>query len=398
MDHVVIIGAGQAGASLAEGLRKGGHRGRVTLIGAEEAPPYQRPPLSKAYLMGEMDEERLYLRPRAWYDENRIELRLGAPATAIDTVERTVAVGGERIAWDALALTTGADPRRLPANAGGTLEGVHVVRTLADVDAMRPGMIRGHSMLVVGGGYIGLEAAAVARKLGLEVTLIEMATRILQRVAAEPTSDWFRELHRSHGVEVIEGVALDRLTGEGRVDGAELTDGRRLDCDLVVLGIGISPSTALAATAGIACENGIAVDEMGRTSARGVWAAGDCASFPHDGMRMRLESVGNAIDMAEAVARNMLGADEPYVPRPWFWSDQYDVKLQIAGLGTGHDSVVVRQEAGRSHWYYAGDRLVAVDAMNAPRDYMVGKRLIEMGRSPAPDALHAPDLKPLLKA
>ena len=401
MEHVVIVGAGQAGASLAARLRAEGHGGAITMIGAEPALPYQRPPLSKAYLLGEMPQERLYLRPRAWYDETGIELRLGAPATAIDTIERTVTVGGERIAWDALALTTGADPRRLPASIGGDLGGVHVVRTLADVDAMAPEMSEGRRLLVVGGGYIGLEAAAVARKLGLEVTLIEMAARILQRVAAQETSDWFRALHRAHGVEVLEQTGLSRLTGEVRVDGAELTDGRRIACDIVVLGIGIGPATALAATAGIAIQNGIAVDEMGRASAQGVWAAGDCASFPHRGTRMRLESVGNAIDMADAVGRNMMGAGEPYVPRPWFWSDQYDVKLQIAGLGTGHDRVVVREAGGgRSHWYYAGGDLLAVDAMDAARDYMVGKRLIEMGRSPDPEAVADPDvvLKSLLKA
>ena len=400
MDHVVIVGAGQAGLSLAEGLRKDGHEGPITMIGAEPAPPYQRPPLSKAYLLGEMPEERLYLRPRAWYDEHGIALCLGAPVTAIGAVERTVTVGGEQVAWDALALTTGADPRRLPANIGGDLGGVHVVRDLADIERLRPELEAGGQMLVVGGGYIGLEAAAVARKLGLEVTVLEMAHRILGRVASEPTSDWFRDLHRSHGVEVIESTGLKRLIGEARVEEAELTDGRRLACDVVVLGIGIGPATALAATAGIATDNGIAVDAYGRTNVEGIWAAGDCASFPHGNTRMRLESVGNAIDMAEAVARNMLGAEEPYEPKPWFWSDQYDVKLQIAGLGTGHDRIVTREAGGRSHWYYAGDRLLAVDAMDAPRDYMVGKRLIEMGRSPDPEAVADPEtvLKSLLKA
>ena len=402
MSGIVVVGAGQAGASLVAKLRALGHDGDLTLIGAEPQPPYQRPPLSKAYLLGEMDEARLYLRPEAFYADNNIALKLGMPVTALDTDARRVTVGGDTIGYTHLALTTGAQPNRLPEAIGGNLDGVFTVRTLADIDRMSPLFERNARVLVVGGGYIGLEAAAVTAKLGLRVTLVEMAERILGRVAAPETAEFFRNLHQRHGVDLREGVGLERLTGhDGRVTGAVLTDGRVVEVDFVIVGTGIRPDTRLAEAAGLECSNGIVVDALGRASVDGVWAAGDCAVFPWRGERLRLESVQNAIDQAEAVAANMLGAEAPYDPHPWFWSDQYDVKLQIAGLNTGYDRVVVRHGDGTlSHWYYAGERLLAVDAMNAPRDYMVGKRLIEAGKSPAPDVVSDPetDLKALLKS
>lgn len=396
--HVVVIGAGQAGAALVARLRSQGHTGPVTLIGEEPAPPYQRPPLSKAYLLGEMEAERLWLRSAEFYVENGITLRLGRRVTAIDTVAKTVSLGDEVVGYDELALTTGSIPRRLPAAVGGDLAGVYTVRTLADVDAMRPEFTPGARVVIVGGGYIGLEAAAVAAKLGLKVTVLEMAPRILQRVASPETSDYFRALHSGKGVEILESTGLDRILGEDRVTGVRLKDGRDLAADFVIVGVGIAPATALAEAAGIALDNGIACDAFGRTSARHVWSAGDCASFPWKGGRIRLESVGNAIDMAEAVADNMLGANTPYEAKPWFWSDQYDCKLQIAGLNTGYDRIVTRGPEGEgvSFWYYAGDRLLAVDAMNDSRAYMVGKRLIEMGKSP--DAAAVADLATNLKA
>ena len=402
MAGIVIVGAGQAGASLAAKLRGLGHTGAVTLIGEEPQPPYQRPPLSKGYLLGEMELERLFLRTAAFWEEHDVTLRLGTRAEALDTAARTLRLaGGETLSYDQLALTTGSRPRRLPAGIGGDLENVFTVRTLADVDRMAPAFRPGARALIVGGGYIGLEAAAVAAKLGLRVTLIEAAPRILQRVAAPETADFFRRLHEAHGVRILEGTGLERLTGEGRVTGAVLADGAEIPADLVVVGIGILPNTDLAEAAGIAVENGIRTDETGRTSARDVWAAGDCASFPDGDTRIRLESVGNAIDQAEAVAANMLGADRPYTAKPWFWSDQYDEKLQIAGLNTGYDRIVTRPGEGAavSFWYYRGDRLLALDAMNDARAYMVGKRLIDAGRSPdlALVADPATDLKALLR-
>jgi 3-phenylpropionate/trans-cinnamate dioxygenase ferredoxin reductase subunit len=400
MSHIIVIGAGQAGSSLVAKLRSSGFDGAITLIGDEAAPPYQRPPLSKKYLLGEMDLERLFLRPEAFYGDKAITLRLGAPVEAVDATARTVTIGGEVLHWDQLAFTTGSHPRLLPAAIGGDLDGVYAVRTLADVDAMAPEFAPGRRVLIVGGGYIGLEAAAVAASKGLQVVLVEMADRILQRVAAPETSAYFRDLHARHGVDLREGTGLVRLTGDGRVDGAELTDGSRVEVDFVLVGVGITPASELAEAAGCVLDNGIRTDDFGRTSVDGIWAAGDCASFPYRGGRIRLESVGNAIDQAEIVARNMLGESIPYVAKPWFWSDQYDVKLQIAGLNTGYDDIVTRQgDNAVSYWYYRGEELLAVDAMNDPRAYMIGKRLIEAGKSPDKAVIGDPgaDLMPLLK-
>jgi 3-phenylpropionate/trans-cinnamate dioxygenase ferredoxin reductase subunit len=401
MTHTVVIGAGQAGASLVAKLRSLGHDGAITLIGEETVPPYQRPPLSKSYLLGDMELERLFLRPIKFYDDKNITLRLGDTVQSVDLANKTVTVGDTAITYDRLALTTGSAPRRLPAAIGGALDGVFVVRGLGDVDAMSPEFVAGKRVLIVGGGYIGLEAAAVAAKRGLDVTVIEMAPRILQRVASAETSDFMRALHTRHGVRILENVGLARLTGEGRVTGAELTDGRVLEADFVIAGVGITPNIALAQSAGLTIENGIATDALGRTSDASVWAAGDCASFPWRGGRLRLESVQNAIDQAECVAANMLEAEKTYSPVPWFWSDQYDMKLQIAGLNTGYDRIVTRLSDGeaRSHWYFAGDTFLAVDAMNDSRAYMVGKRLLEMGRTPDASSLADPaaDLKLLLK-
>ncbi|MGK8234699.1 NAD(P)/FAD-dependent oxidoreductase [Roseovarius sp. MS2] len=399
MTGVVVIGAGQAGASLVAKLRSEGYDGPITLIGEEPVPPYQRPPLSKKYLLGDMALERLYLRPESYYAEAGIDLRLGLRVTAIDRAAQEVVIGTERLGYAHLVLATGSRPRHLPAAIGGELGGVHVVRTLADVDAMAPGFVQGARVLIVGGGYIGLEAAAVAASRGMQVVLVEMAPRILQRVAAKETSDYFRALHGRHGVDIREGVGLERLLGDGQVSGAHLTDGTEVAVDMVIVGVGIVPDTALAEAAGLAIDNGIAVDAQGRTSDPTIWAVGDCASFPHGEGRLRLESVPNAIDMADCVAGNILGAAVAYVPKPWFWSDQYDVKLQIAGLSTGYDRIVTRDGAASvSFWYFRGDQLLAVDAMNDPRAYMVGKRLIDAGKTadPAVVADAAADLKVLL--
>jgi len=402
MGSVVVIGAGQAGAALVAKLRAAGHTDAITLIGEEPAPPYQRPPLSKAYLMREMDEERLWLRGPEFYAEHHITLKLGQKVTGIDPAAKTVTVGDETISYDDLALTTGSYPRRLPAAIGGELAGVYTVRTLADVDAMKAEFAAGRRLVIVGGGYIGLEAAAVAAKLGLDVTVLEMAPRILQRVAAPETSDYFRALHTAHGVKILESTGLDRLLGETRVTGVRLSNGTELAADFVIAGVGILPGTTLAEAAGLAIENGIKTDALGRSSDPHIWSAGDCASFPHNGGRLRLESVGNAIDQAEIVAENILGAGKAYDAKPWFWSDQYDCKLQIAGLNTGYDNIVTRGPDGESvsFWYFKGDTLLAVDAMNDPRAYMVGKRLIEQGKSPSKAALENPAtvMKDLLKA
>lgn len=382
-DGIVVVGAGQAGASLVAKLRGLEYAGPITLIGAEPVAPYQRPPLSKKYLLGEMTQERLLLRPESWYEDLNITCRFATDVAAIDRAgQAVVLVGGERLPYDQLALTTGSTPRRLPGAVGGGVGGVYTVRALADIDRMAPEFAEGRRVLIVGGGYIGLEAAAVARMRGLEVTVIEMADRILQRVAAPATSDYIRALHEAHGVTIREGIGLERLEGDDRVTAAHLSDGSRLEIDFAIVGIGIVPNVALAEAAGLTLDNGIAVDACSRTSDPAIFAAGDCASFPYRSSRIRLESVPNAIDQAENAAINLLGGDAPYIAKPWFWSDQYDVKLQIAGLNTGWDACIVRpgpKDGAQSNWYFAGDQLLAVDAMNDARSYMVGKRVIEAG-------------------
>ena len=403
MSGTIIIGAGQAGASAAAKLRNLGYDADITLIGAESAPPYQRPPLSKKYMLGEMDLERLYLRPIDYYETNNITLRLGTKVDAIDTATKSITIQDETLSYDNLILTTGSWPRRLPAKIGGDLRGVYSMRDLADADAMADEFQEGRRALIIGGGYIGLEAAAVAAKKGVKVTLVEMADRILQRVAAPQTSDFFRAAHAAQGVDIREGVGLDHLIDHnGRVGAAKLSDGSEIEIDFAIVGVGIIPASELAEAAGITLDNGIMVDEFGRTSAPNVYAAGDCASLPFRGDRIRLESVQNAIDQAENVAANIMGQNIPYAPMPWFWSDQYDIKLQIAGLNRGYDAVYARREPESdtpSYWYYRGETLLAVDAINDSRAYMVGKRLIEMGASPAPKEVMDPNtnLKELLK-
>ena len=399
---ILIVGGGHGGAQAAIALRQAKYEGSIGIVNAEPEYPYERPPLSKDYFAGDKAFERIMIRPAAFWAERAIDIMLGQRVDSVDPAARQVTVfDGTIISYGSMIWATGGSPRQLPVE-GGNLSGMHVVRTRADVDRMLDGLDDVAEVAIVGGGYIGLEAAAVAAKSGLKVTLIEMADRILQRVAAPITSDFFRDLHKGHGVDIREGIGLMALTGEGHVRGADLSDGSHLDVDLVIVGIGITPNTQLAEAAGLRIENGIWTDSHGRTSDAHIWAAGDCASLVYHGQRIRLESVGNAIDQAEVVAQNMMGGDVAYQPRPWFWSDQYDCKLQIGGLNMGYDAVHLRKAAGesQSHWYYKGDELIAVDAMNDPRDYMVGKRLIEAGKSPSPEVIRDPatDMKALLRS
>ncbi|OWV40957.1 NAD(P)/FAD-dependent oxidoreductase [Mameliella alba] len=400
MQKLVIAGGGQAGFALAAKARSLCPDSEITLICEEPDLPYQRPPLSKKYLRNEMAREQLYLRPEGYYADQGITLIRGHSARKIDRdAKRLLLLDNQALAYDQLALTTGARPRRLPPAVGGDLPGVYYLRNVQDVDRMAPEFQAGRRVLVIGGGYIGLEAAAVAANSDLSVTLVEMAPRILQRVAAPETSDFFRTLHQTRGVDIREGIGLDRLERDKTIT-ARFSDGTAQEVDFVIVGIGIEPNDALARDAGLPCDGGIVVDKYGRTSDRNIWAAGDCTRLPYQKNMIRLESVQNAIDQAEAVAANMLGQETDYVPNPWFWSDQFDVKLQIAGLNTGYDRVVVRQAArgGQSNWYFQGERLLAVDAMNDPRGYMIGKRLIEAGRSPEQAQVSDPDadLKALL--
>jgi 3-phenylpropionate/trans-cinnamate dioxygenase ferredoxin reductase subunit len=388
-DPIVIVGAGQAGVALAAKLRALGYADRLILIGDEKVPPYQRPPLSKKYVSGELDVERLLIRPRDWYAAEKIELRLEQRVTALSPRDHELALSdGTRLRYRRLALTSGARPRNLPLEIGGALPGVVTIRSLADADAIIPQLRPDMRLVVVGGGYIGLEAAAVTAAKGIQVTVLEAAERILQRVAAAETSAYFRDLHARHGVIIREAAGLDRMTAQdGRVSGVAMKDGSVLPADLVIVGIGVLPNDDLARDAGLPAENGITVDGCGRTSDPDIFAAGDCANFPWQGQRTRLESVQNAIEQAEHAAAAMLGAVEHYNPMPWFWSDQYDVKLQIAGLNRGYDQVVTRpgkRPGGRSVWYYRHGRLIAVDAMNDALAYAFGKKALENGKTIAP--------------
>ena len=402
-DRLVIVGAGQAGFALAAKLRALKDMRPITLLGAEEALPYQRPPLTKKYLLGEMSFDRLLLRPQQWFADNDVEVRLSAWVEKIDRDAKEVVMqDGARLPYGTLALTTGSTPRHLPDGIGGDLEGVYVARDRRDADLLRDEMRAGRRVLIIGGGYIGLEAAAVARHLGLEVTVIEMAERILQRVAAKETADIMRVIHTGHDVVIREGVGLQRLTGKnGRVKAAELSDGSVLDVDFVIAGIGVSPNDRLAKEAGLEVANGIVVDAFARTSDPAIFAMGDCTMLPWRGQRIRLESVQNAVDQAEAAAAVMAGGDMPYEPKPWFWSDQYDVKLQIAGFNLGYDETLLRpgsREGTASVWYFRQGRLVAVDAINDAKAYVCGKKMIESGITPDRASLADPatDLKQLL--
>ena len=393
---VVIIGAGQAGLSVAETLRKRQFSGRIILIGSETDLPYQRPPLSKDYLLGKLDRNQLYLRPKSFYVDNEIELRLGQSVSQISPETRTVIVESDKIPYENLVLATGASPRRLPSKIGGQSKGVYVVRSLSDIDEMEAEFQPQRRLVIVGGGYVGLELAAVARKIGLDVTLIEAADRILSRVASKETSSFFRQLHIKMGVRLIEGTGVDNLIEHrARVTGLTLSDGSEIDTDFVVAGIGVEPRIDLATSINAKIDNGIATDQFGKTSVADIWAAGDCASFPFQGKQIRLESVPNAIEHATTVAGNILGDAQPYVPEPWFWSDQYDVKLQIAGLNTGYDDVISRKtEDKTSFWYYRKDQLISVDALNDPRSFMLAKRMLKAGVSPMKSFISNPNADP----
>ena len=383
-ENIVIVGAGQSAASLVARLRKNGYEHSITLIGDEALLPYQRPPLSKKYLSGEMPLEKLLIKASDWYAENNVSVITDTQCVGIDREEKQVSLdNGTAFPYDKLVLATGSSPITLPAAMGGGLDGVYTMRSIADADAMADEFVAGKEVLIVGGGYIGLEAAAVAASKGLKVTLVEMADRILGRVASAETADWFRNLHQQHGVDVREGVALTRLQNEGdRVKGAVLSDGSEVTADFVIVGIGIRPNTELAESAGLAVENGIAVDAHCCTSDADIYAAGDCASFDYEGNRIRLESVQNASDMADVAADNLLGVARQYKPLARFWSDQYDAKLQIIGLCTGYDKVVTRagkKPGSLSVWYYRGDQLIAVDAMGDPISYVMAMKALDKG-------------------
>jgi len=399
---IVIVGAGQAAASFISRHIALGSEQPLLLVGEESHPPYQRPPLSKKYLLGELERERLLIRPLQWYADQAVELRLD---TRIDTIDRerrqVVSSAGESIEYDKLLLCTGSSARALPDEIGGSLDGVFTLRSITDIDRMSPEFQAGRKLLIVGGGYIGLEAAAVGRQLGLEVTVLEMADRILQRVAAAATSDYFRNLHSAHGVSLHESARMTRLLSDGgKVCGAELESGDIIDADLVLVGIGSIPNTEIAQAAGLECANGICVSETCQTSDAGIYAAGDCSNFVRNGQHIRLESVQNAADQGDLIARFLAGEKVTYTALPWFWSDQYDCKLQIVGLNHGYSQTVLRpgvNPGSQSIWYYRDQQLLAIDAMNEPKSYAFGRKIMEAGKHPTAEEVADPatDLKAL---
>lgn len=377
----MIVGAGHAAAQAVDSLRREGFEGRLVLVGDEPDLPYQRPPLSKAYLAGEFDPERLWIRPASFYEHQRCELLLGRRAVALDRARQELRLDdGRTLAYDALLLATGGRARRA-AVPGADLGGIHYLRTRADVDGIRAELAPGRRVVIVGAGYIGLECAASCAKLGLTVTVLEMAPRVMSRVVAPEMSDFYQAEHARHGVEIRLGTTVAAFEGGPRVTAVTCSDGTRAPADLVIVGIGIVPNVELAADAGIACDNGIAVDEHCRTSDPKVYAVGDCCSHPslHYGRRIRLESVDNAFEQAKTAAANICGRELVHDKIPWFWSDQYDHKLQIVGLSQDYDRVVLRGDPGTRSFsccYLKGRELVALDAVNQPRDFMAAKKVI----------------------
>lgn len=404
---VVIVGAGHGGAQCAIALRQQGFGGSIAMIGREPELPYERPPLSKEYFAREKSFERLYIRPAAFWADKAVEMHLGVAATAVDPAAKRLTLSdGRTVEYGKLVWATGGEPRRL-ACSGADLAGVHAVRTRADCDQLM-GEIDGgaRNIVVIGGGYIGLEAAAVLTKLGCRVTLLEALPRVLARVAGPELSAFYEVEHRTHGVDLHTGVAVDCLVGTGRVDGVKLADGSILPADAVIVGIGIVPAVEPLLAAGAAGSNGVDVDDHCRTSLPDIYAIGDCAAFENvhaGGIRIRVESVQNANDQATCVARAITGDAQPYAAFPWFWSNQYDLKLQTAGLSGGHDRTVLRGDpAARSFAvaYLKDGRLIAIDAVNSVKDYVQGRKLIEAGARPDPAALAdtAVPLKELLTA
>ncbi len=378
---ILIIGGGQAGAQAVDTLRREGFAGRLILIADEPSLPYQRPPLSKKYLGGELTADRLTIRHRAFYDEHRIELMLGARAARLVPARRRVVLtdGGE-IAYDRLLLCVGAAPRRLSC-PGADLAGVHYLRNIADADAIRADIKPGARAVIIGGGYIGLETAATCRKLGCAATVLEMADRLMNRVVAPVVSEFFARAHRAEGVQIVCDTRVVALHGKDRVERVVCADGGSYDADLVVVGVGAVPTTELAGDAGLHCDNGIVVDEYCRTSDASIFAAGDCTNHPspHYGARLRLESVDNAFEQAKAAAINLLDRPVPYDRVPWFWSDQFDCKLLIVGQSAGHDQQIRRGDPDSRSFsvcYLKNRELLAVEAINDSKDYMAARKLI----------------------
>ncbi len=381
-ETIAIVGAGQAAGQASHSLRQRGFSGRIVMIGDERFVPYQRPPLSKKFLAGELELERLHFKPEHFYRDHDIELQLATRVTAIQPAIRKLQMDtGNTLAYDKLLLATGSRVRKLSI-PGGDLAGIHYLRNIADVQAIQRGFRPGARLVIVGAGYIGLEVAAVAITHGIDVTVLETETRAMNRVVAPEVSAFFQDLHTAAGVKIEFGRKVQAFRGAaGSINEVVCADGYVVPADLCIVGIGIIPNTELAEAAGLACSNGIVVDEFAATSMPGIYAAGDCTQHPNAllGISLRLESVHNALEQAKTAAATLCGESQPYAQIPWFWSDQYDVKLQIVGLSNGYDELVIRgtpQEKSFAAFYLKAGQLLAVDAINSPREFMLGKKLI----------------------
>jgi 3-phenylpropionate/trans-cinnamate dioxygenase ferredoxin reductase subunit len=401
-DGVVIVGAGQAGFQVASSLRLEGYDEPIALIGDEPNLPYQRPPLSKGFMVGEQDIEGTALRPLAFYQSHRIDLVTGAKVIKIDPMSRSVSLASGRcLPYEALVLAVGARNRKLPIK-GAELDGVCYLRTDAEAIEIQQRLEYARNIVVIGGGFIGLELAAAAGTLGKSVRVLELQSRLMPRVVSPILSDFYRDLHISKGVEISLDVALSEISGlQGRVTELVLSDGSVCPADLVLVGIGVVPNVELAGNAGLSVSDGIVVDEHLRTEDESIYAIGDCADHPNPfaGGRVRIESVQNAVDQAKCVAAAIVGRSDNYRAVPWFWTDQFDIKLQMAGLSRGYGRIVTRGEPESrkfSVFYFRDDRLAAVDSVNRPGDHLAGRKLIGAGTQITPE--QAADLSVDLKA
>jgi 3-phenylpropionate/trans-cinnamate dioxygenase ferredoxin reductase subunit len=380
-ERLVVIGGGQAAVQAIHSLRQGNYAGSIALVGNEAHLPYQRPPLSKKYLSGALERERLHLRPESFFTAREVELRLGVRAEELDLKTGRVRLrDGQSLAYDRLLLATGSRPRRMTV-PGEDFPGVHYVRTIDDVDAIRAALTPGARVVIVGAGYIGLEIASVMSELGFAVTVLEAAERVLSRVMCAETAQFFADYHAAHGVTIRCATQVAEIRGDDSVTAVVSAAGESFPCDIVIVGIGIVPNVELAERAGLPCDNGIRVDACARTRDPRIVAAGDCTNQPHPfvGRDVRLESVNNAIEQGKAAAASLLGQEQPFADVPWFWSDQYDLKLQIVGVAIDYDQVVQRgdmQTRSFAMYYLRQKRLVAIDAVNSPREFMQGKKLL----------------------
>lgn len=380
-ETVTVIGGGQAASQTVASLRQQGFEGSIVLVASESELPYQRPPLSKAFLAGELERSRLLIKPAEFYRQAEVDIRLGVSATGVNVSERELQLDdGQSLAYDHLVFATGGRPRPLQCQ-GSDHRALHYLRTLADVDSFREYFRSGARLVVIGGGYIGLEVAAIAVKHALQVTIVEAASIVLGRVTCPEVANFYTGVHREAGVDILCETGVDRIDDENGTTVVVTTSGERLSADLIVAGIGLLPNTELAEAAGIGCDNGIVVDEYCRTSVPGVYAAGDCANHPSAiyQTRLRLESVHNAIEQGKTVAATICGKDKPYDQVPWFWSDQYDIKLQTAGINRGYDDIAVRGDPASQSFavfYIREKRLIAVDAINRPAEFIIARQLI----------------------